>query len=50
MQKLKDSYNGLGDNAEKIRNIENKLVDLERQKNQLKDVLNSHTRYISKSQ
>ena len=46
---LKDKYNGLGDNAEKILRIENHLVDLKRQKDELHDVLVSHTKYISSS-
>lgn len=39
----------MGPNADRIMTIENTLFDLDRQKGELKDVLDSHTKYINES-
>ena len=47
--KLKDRYEGLGGNADRIMTIENELLDLERQKTHLRDVMASQNKYIKES-
>ena len=46
---MRDRYEGLGGNADRIMTIENELVDLERQKAHLRDIMQSQKKYIKES-
>ncbi|CDW80695.1 UNKNOWN [Stylonychia lemnae] len=49
LMKVKDHYNSLGEQIDKKRHLENQLIDLDRQKAQLLDVIQSQQKYLTES-